>query len=99
MPKPRSVRFKQEVRGYCIGCCITGERLPPDIEAHAHISGSEPKWAVGYICARSMKDLRGALYHELAHLIADAGHDDKWRKEMNRLGARIPARHQKRRKE
>ena len=91
----RSVRFKQAVRGYSVGCCITGEPLAPDTEAHAHLAGSQPRWAVGYICAHSMKDLRGALYHELAHLIANDGHGDSWRREMKRLGARIPARHRR----
>lgn len=84
-------QFKQPLRGYAIGCCVTGERLPDDVDAHAHLVGSEPKWAVGFICARSLKALRSTLLHELAHLAAGSGHTEPWRRQMRRLGARIPA--------
>lgn len=93
MTKPKGVRFKQPVRGFHIGGCVTGEALPDDVAAHAHLRGSEPKWAIGYICAGTRRELVGTLLHELAHLIANDGHGEPWRREMRRLGARIPARH------
>jgi hypothetical protein len=90
------VRLKQPVRGIFIGGCIDGSPLPEDIAAHAHITRSQPAWAVGYICARSKRDLWQFLLHEIAHLAADTGHDERWRTRMRGLGARIPAAHRKR---
>jgi hypothetical protein len=90
------MRLKQPVRGIHIGGCVTGEPLPADILAHAHISSTSPRWAHGYICAHTKRDLLTALLEELAHLGADAGHNDSWRRKMRGLGARIPAAHRKR---
>ena len=67
-----------------------------DVDAHAHIARTEPAWAVGYICARSKRALLDSLLHEVAHLAADSGHDDKWRKKLTNLGGRVPAAHKKR---
>ena len=89
------MRFKRPVKGIHIGGCIDGQPLDEDEIAHAHLTGSLPKQYVGYICVRSKRDLANALFHELAHLAVDSGHDDKWRKEMRRLGARIPAKNRR----
>jgi hypothetical protein len=89
------IKFKQPVRGFNVGGCVTGGPLPEDQIAHAHLAGSSPKWAQGFICAVSHPALIHALLHELAHLIANTGHDDRWRREMRRLGVRVPAEHRK----
>ena len=91
------MRFKRPVRGIHIGGFVDGGPLEPDEVAHAHLTGSQPKQYVGYICVRTKRELAGALFHELAHLASDSGHDDKWRTQMRRLGARIPA-HNRRKK-
>lgn len=85
------MRFKKPVRGVCIGSCIDGSPIPPGIAAHAHTSGGY----VGFICASTRKDLVEHLVHEIAHLAADAGHDDRWRRSVRKLGGRVPAAYRK----
>ena len=96
------MRFKVPFRGVHIGpTCIDGSEFGTttrngqtyEIGAHAHCSGDRP---VGYICARSLSAFRELVIHEIAHLAADSGHDDRWRKTMRRLGGRVPAAYQKR---
>lgn len=83
------MRLKQPVRGIHIGStCVDGSAFGEDVAAHAHTSGHKP---VGYICARSKRDLAAFLIHEIAHLAADSGHDERWRKSVKRLGGRVPA--------
>lgn len=91
------MRLKQPVRGFHIGpTCVDGSPFLVDEDAHAHISGSGgPR---GYICARSRKLLVELLIHEIAHLAADTGHDDRWRKSVRRLGGRVPAAYKKKRR-
>jgi hypothetical protein len=90
------------VRGLCVGQCVDGSPLPVDVYAHAH---QYPKDANrGWICIRSPRDVfrRGSrqlsrtVMHELAHLVAAAGHDDDWRRTMRELRQPIPAAYQKR---
>jgi hypothetical protein len=85
------------VRGMCLGCCVDGSPLGPDVYAHAH---QHPKDANrGWICIRSPRDvlrrgsrrLSATVMHEFAHLVAVAGHDDDWRRTMKELGQPIPA--------
>ena len=45
-----------------------------------------------------MPELRECFIHEAAHLAADAGHDDAWRKSVRRLGGRVPAAYKKRKR-
>ena len=90
------MRLKQPVRGIHIGGCVDGSAIPEDKAAHAHLTGSSPKWAIGYICAQSIPDLEYALLHEVAHLAADSGHDDLWRRRLKRLSGRVPAAYRKR---
>jgi hypothetical protein len=90
------VRFKLPVRGVHIGPkCVDGSEYGPDIAAHAHPRGCPP---VGWICARTLRDFREHIVHELAHLAADAGHDERWRLTVRRLGGRVPAAYKKRRR-
>ena len=96
------MRFKQPVRGIHIGrTCVDGTPFRPDEAAHAHANPApgakhdSAKWTLGYICARSKRDLSDFLLHEIAHLAADAGHDDRWRKSLRRLGGRVPAAYRK----
>ena len=91
-----AVRFKVPLKGVHIGPkCIDGSEFEADEDAHAHTKGCPP---VGYICARSLSGLKALLIHELAHLAADAGHDDRWRRSVHRLGGRVPAAYKKRRR-
>ena len=88
------MRFRVPIRGVHIGpTCVDGSSYEPGTVAHAHTTGHPP---VGYICAVSMTELRECFIHEAAHLAADAGHDDHWRKSVHQLGGRVPAAYQKR---
>ena len=90
------MRFKTPVKGVHIGStCVDGSDWQPDEVAHAHTSETGPKH-VGFICARTLSDLRTLLVHEIAHLASDSGHDDKWRRSVHRLGGRVPAAYKKR---
>ena len=88
------MRFKIPLTGVHIGPrCIDGSDYEPDADAHAHTKGCAP---VGYICAKTLSSFKELMVHELAHLAADAGHDDRWRKSVHRLGGRVPAAYKKR---
>jgi hypothetical protein len=93
------------VSGISIGCCVDGtawkDTRDYTVHAHAHLG---PGRYFGRICVRSWADLfRGQTKHvsdvvleELAHLRAQAGHTEPWRREMRKLGAPIPAHHRRR---
>ena len=96
------MRFRVAFKGVHIGpTCVTGEAygttwvngIEYDVAAHAHTTGCPP---VGWVCAKTKKDLAVEILHELAHLAADTGHDDRWRKSVHRLGGRVPAAYKKR---
>ena len=98
------MRFKVPFVGVHIGpTCIDGEPFTITergaVESsHAHIktkAGNRDPY-VGYICARDLDSLRKLLVHELAHLAANTGHDDRWRSKVHRLGGRVPAAYRKR---
>jgi hypothetical protein len=92
------------VRGLCVGQCVDGSPLAPDVYAHAHQYPKDSNR--GWICIRSprevlkrgSRELSATVMHELAHLVAIAGHDDDWRKTMRELGQPIPAAYRKRNK-
>lgn len=93
------MRFKVPFKGVHIGpTCIDGspftqtERGDPEM-AHAHTTGCPP---VGFICAKTLSAFRELLVHEIAHLAADSGHTDSWRRSVRRLGGRVPAAYKKR---
>ena len=88
------MRFKVPVRGVHIGpTCVDGSEYELDTAAHAHTTGCT---APGWICARSLTDLKEFLVHELAHLASDSGHSDSWRQSVRQLGGRVPAAYKKR---
>jgi hypothetical protein len=92
------------VRGVSVGQCVDGSPLAPDVYAHAHQYRKDSNR--GWICIRSPKDVlkRGSrqlsttVMHELAHLVAAAGHDDDWRRTMRELGQPIPDAYRKRKR-
>jgi hypothetical protein len=96
------MRFKTPLKGIHVGpTCIDGSPFGTttvngclyDVAAHAHTTGCKP---IGYICARSKKELTRFLVHELAHLAVDSGHSDSWRKSVRRMGGHVPAAYKKR---
>ena len=90
--------FKQfpQLKGIFVGGCVDrGEGSSFRAQAHAHTSKTDKNYH--WICVRSAKRLYMSdgrpsrlLWHELAHIITDHGHDDKWRAEMKRLGQPLP---------
>jgi hypothetical protein len=92
------------VRGLSVGQCVDGSPLARDVYAHAHQYPKDSNR--GWICIRSPRDVlkRGSRHlsptviHELAHLVAAAGHDDDWRRTMRELGQPIPTAYRKRKK-
>lgn len=88
------MRFKVPLRGVHIGkTCVDGSDYAPNSDAHAHLSTCPNK---GWICAKSLAAFRELLVHEIAHLAADTGHDDTWRRSVHKLGGRVPAAYKKR---
>jgi hypothetical protein len=86
-----NVRFKTPLRGIHIGPkCIDGSEYGINVDAHAHITGTGREF-LGFVCAKTLTNLRELLVHEIGHLAADTGHDDQWRKSVRRLGGRVPA--------
>lgn len=89
-----------EFKGLFVGGCVergVGSRFRS--QAHAHDRGGAHE---GWICVLSPKRLYTAsggvsqlMLHELAHLLAPGGHNDKWRAQARALGYRLPARYQK----
>lgn len=81
-------RFPREVAGVFAGGCVArgvGSRFRA--KAHAHTSGKR----FGWLCFLSAKRLaaRELVIHELAHLLAGKGHDDRWRAKVLELGGTI----------
>ena len=102
----RQLLANSSVSGLSVGKCAAGDDWPKrDVAgyrttAHAHLHGKHRGW----ICIRRPSDIlrKGTRHvsadvlHELAHLIADSGHTDKWRAVMTELGQPIPKGYQKR---
>lgn len=94
------------VRGVTIGECIDGSEWSDtrdySVIAHAHTLSTHDRYP-GHICVRSWDDLfeghqmrvSAVVLEELAHLRADAGHTEAWRKEMRKLGVAVPPMHRK----
>jgi len=80
------------IKGISVGRCICPLYDPKDIGktdfAHAH---SPEEGYRGWICVESRAVLRNKaiMLHELAHIIANAGHNDKWRRCVIRLGGTL----------
>src|SRR3990167_8955476 len=75
--------FRSGFRGIFYGGCI--ERKEGSSfrrKAHAHLArGKKARNYEGWICYRSAKRLRqiNLLIHELAHIVSNEGHTDKFR--------------------
>lgn len=79
------------VRGVYVGGCpvYSDFETKPRVMAHAHRPSKELE--PGIICFRN-KQILNAKYiglHELAHIISDDGHTDKWRRCLINLGGTL----------
>jgi hypothetical protein len=94
----------RRVRGVSVGQCVDGSALPPEVYAHAHQypKDSNRGWicirSPRYVLRRGSRQLSTTVMHELAHLVAAAGHDDDWRRTMRELGQPIPTAYRKRKR-
>lgn len=76
------------------GCIDRGRGSSFRRKAHAHISGCTN---AGFICVRSIKRVfmrdgirpSHLMIHELAHIVSNQGHTDKWRKTVHKLGGHL----------
>ncbi len=97
------------VRGVTVGECVDGAEWGETADykevAHAHTRSTHDRY-VGHICVKSWDDLfeghqmrvSAVVLEELAHLRADAGHTEAWRREMHKLGVSVPPMHRKRKR-
>jgi len=81
------------------GCILTGPGTSlhrncrvGGVLAHAHIGSCSER---GWICYSnpnhwSDPDHQSTKWHEYAHILANRGHDERWRKAMERLNQPIP---------
>lgn len=77
-----------EVKGiFANGCVQRGEGSRFRAKAHAHTKGEYKGW----ICFLSEKRLssRELLLHEIAHIITNQGHTDKWRSKLLEIGGTL----------
>jgi hypothetical protein len=97
------------VRNISVGRCVSHDEWGDTDDgthcyrevAHAHVAGCDKP---GWICVRNPNDVlsKGSrhvtplILHELAHLISQSGHTDKWRRAMAELDQPIPKQYQKR---
>ena len=72
------------IRAFIGGCYTRGVGSKFRAKAHAH-----PKERI--ICFRSSRwiDRRELLIHEVAHVLTNCGHTDKWRAMVYRLGGTV----------
>ena len=96
------------------GCVERGEGSSFRAKAHAHYvyHKSSDHWIcvrsakrIGQIVLNSSEGWDGEItkpsrlmYHELAHILTDHGHDDIWRKKMQELGQPLTRQYQKKRR-
>lgn len=80
------LRDHPRVLGVYVGCCVeTGRRFRH--KAHAHTDGEY----VGWICYLSRKWLHvpEVALHELAHVLTECGHTDRWRAKVLEIGGTL----------
>jgi hypothetical protein len=78
------------------GCVVTGMGnidKDPNVMAHAHVRIGAGVYR-GWICFQLpdyfyLPRFENVRMHELAHILSDSGHDEKWRKVMLSLGQEI----------
>jgi hypothetical protein len=90
--------MKPDVIGVYVGGCIETGLGSIKANAHTHIGTIDPHR--GWVCFQHPENLANAntRMHELAHIRTGAGHADKWRVEMTRLGQPISPRYQRRKR-
>ena len=87
---PDDYKKYEEIKGVFVGGCVArGEGSRFRAKAHAHIEGKFKGW----LCFLSNKWLhvKELWLHEIAHLLTDSGHDDKWRSKVIEIGGTIDA--------
>lgn len=87
---PPELLRSMAVKGVFVGGCVTrGVGSSFRAKAHAHCHGSHAGW----LCFRRADRLRcrELVIHELAHLVAGAGHTDAWRAAVIKLGGTLDA--------
>jgi len=97
-----------ELKGVFVGGCVErGDGSSFRARAHAHTTwrGGVPKESDGWICVRSTKRLYKAdgspsnlMLHELAHILTNQGHTDRFRDKLRELGGRCTLNAAKRKK-
>lgn len=78
------------VKGVFVGGCVDrGEGSRFHAKAHAHTSGANKGW----MCFLKFNRIKEPMLvkHELAHLLTDEGHNDKWRAKVLELGGTLDA--------
>ncbi len=91
-PMPKILRHKPACKGVFVGGCVSrGDGSSFRAMAHSH-SHKNDSWK-GWICVRAKKRLADEmlLLHELAHLISEDGHTDRWRKTLLMIGGTLDA--------
>lgn len=79
---------REEVKGVFVnGCVDRGDGSRFRRKAHAHTEGKNKGW----ICLLSIKRLVEPMLikHELAHILTNEGHTDKFREKLLELGGTI----------
>lgn len=82
---PEPLQGYQELKGVFVGGCYKrGEGSRFRAKAHTH-------YKEGRICILSPARLaeKMLLLHELAHVLAPGGHDDKWRAKLLEIGGTL----------
>jgi hypothetical protein len=84
-------RHRHLIVGIWIGNCASRVRLglkpnwktDAGVQAHAHCEDVALDLNHGWICAASLRDLKHAIEHEIAHLIEGRrGHDEAFKKTL-----------------
>jgi hypothetical protein len=94
--------YSKQIKGISVGSCVCKVYDSHDIgktdHAHAHLKPrleserKEGPWA-GWLCVRSLTALNNKplMLHELAHLLTNEGHNDKWRRKLLKIGGTLKA--------
>lgn len=86
-----------QVKGVFVGGCVSrGDGSRFRALAHAHTTKSDDHYH--WICVLSKRrplntesgNLSQLMLHEVAHILTDNGHTDKWRKAARELGYKLP---------